>query len=379
MNIQHIELIRLSIPFSAGTVQRQTVGQAQDDDAFNAASPRHRRMESLMIKVTTDSGQVGWGEAFGHGANPATVTALQAMVAPLFIGTACDQHLRTLETARRALHGFGSTGPVMYALSGIDMALWDLAAQAAGKPLYDYLGGQPRALELYASLVSYGGDPDEVFRQVRRARDQGFRKIKLHETRYEAIAAAREALPATDGELMVDVNCPWSVAQACDMAERLRTLDLTWLEEPVWPPDDAHGLARVRQAGVPLSAGENAAGVNGLRALFEQGAIDVAQPSVAKVGGITAMLQVFELAREYGVKVVPHCFYFGPGLLAVAHLCTLLPADVAVEVPFIEFERLLYPALDFKPRLTLAAVPGLGFAPDQEVIERYCIERVLIS
>ncbi len=379
MNILHIELLRLSIPFTAGTPQRKTLGQVQDDDAFNAASPRHRHMQSLIIKVTTDTGHVGWGEAFGHGANPATFTALQAMVAPQFIGTACADHVATLETARRALHGFGSTGPVMFALSGIDIALWDLAAQAAGKPLYDHLGGQPRELELYASLVSYGGDPEEVFRQVRRARDQGFNKIKLHETRFEAIVAARQALPAHEGELMVDVNCPWSVGQASDMAERLRPLELTWLEEPVWPPDDAHGLAQVRRSGVPVSAGENAAGVNGLRALFEQGAIDVAQPSVAKVGGITAMLQVFALAREYGVKVVPHCFYFGPGLLAVAHLCTLLPADIAVEVPFIEFEALLYPALDFKPHMTLAPAPGLGFAPDLEVLERYCIERVLIQ
>ncbi|WP_455924634.1 mandelate racemase/muconate lactonizing enzyme family protein [Pseudomonas putida] len=379
MIIQKIELLRLSIPFTAGTAERKTLGQAQDDDAFNAASPRHRQMQSLIIKITTDTGHIGWGEAFGHGANPATLTALQAMVAPLFIGTACKDHLATLETARRALHGFGSTGPVMYALSGIDIALWDLAAQAAGKPLYDYLGGQPRELELYASLVSYGGDPEEVFRQVRRARQQGFSKIKLHETRYEAIAAARQALPAHEGELMVDVNCPWTVQQASDMAERLRPLELTWLEEPVWPPDDAHGLAQVRRVGVPLSAGENAAGVNGLRALFEQGAIDVAQPSVAKVGGITAMLQVFDLAREYGVNVVPHCFYFGPGLLAVAHLCTLLPAEVAVEVPFIEFEALLYPALDFKPRMTLAPVPGLGFVPDPQVLERYCIERLMID
>nr|WP_256737476.1 mandelate racemase/muconate lactonizing enzyme family protein [Pseudomonas sp. dw_358] len=332
-----------------------------------------------MLKVTTDTGRVGWGEAFGHGSNPATLTALTAMVAPLFIGTALADHLHTLEVARRALHGFGSTGPVVYALSGIDIALWDLAAQVAGQPLYQFLGGTARPLELYASLVSYGGDPEEVYRQVSRARVQGFRKIKLHETRFEAIAAAREALPIAEGQLMVDVNCPWTVDEAARMADRLSKLQLTWLEEPVWPPDDAHGLAAVRRHGVPLSAGENAAGVNGLRALFEQNAIDVAQPSVAKVGGIGAMLEVFRLARRYDVKVVPHCFYFGPGLLAVAHLCTLLPADVAVEVPFIEFEQLLFPALDFKPQLLLDDVPGLGFRPDETVIERYCMERALIA
>lgn len=378
VKIRSIEIIRLSIPFSTGTTERKHSGPVQDDDAFNAASPRHRRMESLMVKVSTDTGRVGWGEAFGHGANPVTFKAFTDLVAPLFIGTALDQREHSLEAARRALHGFGSTGPLAYALSGIDIALWDLAAQAAGQPLHRFLNGTARPLELYASLVSYGNDPDEVYRQVSRARAQGFRKIKLHETRVEAIAAARRALPVAAGELMVDVNCPWTVEQAKAQAEQLRSLELTWLEEPVWPPDDAHGLAAVRRVGVPLSAGENAAGVNGLRALFEQQAVDIAQPSVAKIGGITAMLEVFALARQYDVKVVPHCFYYGPGLLAVAHLCTLLPEDVAVEVPFIEFEALLYPALAFTPRMQLPEVPGLGFAPDPQVLEDYLVDRALI-
>lgn len=379
MIIRSIEIIRISIPFSAGTELRQNHGEAKEDDAFNAASPRHRRMESLMLKITTDSGLVGWGEAFGHGSNPVTFKALSDVVGPMFIGTRLDEREQTLEKARRALHGFGSTGAMIYALSGIDIALWDLAAQVAGVPLYELLGGTPRTLQVYASLVSYGNDPVEVHRQVSRARDLGFRKIKLHETAVDAIVAAREALPGGQGELMVDVNCPWSVADASIIALRLRELELTWLEEPVWPPDDVAGLAQVRRQGVPLSAGENAAGVQGIKVLLEQQAVDVVQPSVAKIGGISAMLQVFALARQHGVKVVPHCFYFGPGLLAVAHLCTLLPADVAVEVPLIEFERLLYPALAFTPRMELPNVAGLGFEPDMQVIDAYCVERALLD
>jgi len=377
--IRSIEIIRISVPFSAGTESRKNRGQAKDDDAFNAASPSHRRMESLMLKVTTDTGMVGWGEAFGHGSNPVTFKALSDVVGPMFIGTRLEDREQTLERVRRAVHGFGSTGPMVYALSGMDIALWDLAAQDAGVPLYQLLGGVPRTLELYASLVSYGNDPDEVHRQVSRARDLGFRKIKLHETDVDAIAAARVALPVSAGELMVDVNCPWSVAEASDIAQRLKGLELTWLEEPVWPPDDVAGLAKVRRIGVPLSAGENAAGVQGIKALLEHQSVDVLQPSVAKVGGISAMLQVFALAKHHDVKVVPHCFYFGPGLLAVAHLCTLLPHEVAVEVPFIEFERLLYPALVFKPRMDLPSAAGLGFAPDLQVIEDYCVERALID
>jgi L-rhamnonate dehydratase len=379
VKIRSIEVLRLSIPFSAGNQERQHTGTVQADDAFNAASPRHRRMESLMLKCTTDDGRIGWGEAFGHGANPVTFTALVELVAPLFIGTHLEDRVSTLAAAQRAVHGFGATGPLVYALSGIDIALWDLAAQVAGQPLYAFLGGQPRPLELYASLVSYGNDAQQVHYQVGRARDLGFRKIKLHETSVEAITAARQALPVSRGELMVDVNCPWSVPQACSVAAQLRGLELTWLEEPVWPPDDAHGLAQVRRQGVPLAAGENAAGVNGVRALLVQQAIDIVQPSVAKIGGISAMLEVFALAKAHGVKVVPHCFYFGPGLLAVAHLCTLLPADVAVEVPFIEFEQLLHPALAFSPQLTLADLPGLGFVPDPAVLERYLIARAVID
>ena len=379
MNIRSIEILRLSIPFTAGCERPQQPNQAKDDDAFNAASPSHRTMQSLMLKVTTDTGKVGWGEAFGHGCNGVTFEALKSVVAPLFIGTRLEDRELTLEKARRAVHGFGSTGAMVYALSGIDIALWDLAAQSADMPLYQLLGGTRRTLEVYASLVSYGNDPDEVRRQVARARAQGFRKIKLHETRVEAIEAAREALPVSAGELMVDVNCPWSVAQAQGIAARLLNLELTWLEEPVWPPDDVAGLAEVRRVGVPVSAGENAAGVEGIKALLEQQAIDIVQPSVAKIGGIGAMLQVFALAKHHRVKVVPHCFYFGPGLLAVAHLCTLLPPDVALEVPFIEFERLLYPALAFKPSMELPRGAGLGFSPDVQVIEDYCVDRALIE
>ena len=379
MNIRSIEILRLCIPFTAGTERQPHPRQAKDDDAFNAASPSHRTMQSLMLKVTTDTGRVGWGEAFGHGCNGVTFEALKSVVAPLFIGTRLEDRELTLEKARRAVHGFGSTGAMVYALSGIDIALWDLAAQSADVPLYQLLGGTRRTLEVYASLVSYGNDPDEVRRQVARARAQGFRKIKLHETRIEAIEAAREALPVSAGELMMDVNCPWSVAQAQGIAARLLNLELTWLEEPVWPPDDVAGLAEVRRVGVPVSAGENAAGVEGIKALLEQHAIDIVQPSVAKIGGVGAMLQVFALAKHHQVKVVPHCFYFGPGLLAVAHLCMLLPPDVALEVPFIEFERLLYPALAFEPSMELPHVAGLGFSPDVQVIEDYCVDRALIE
>jgi len=375
MIIQRIEIIRVAIPFSAGGRVNESV---EDDDAFNAASPNISRMESLLVRLQTDDGRVGWGEAFGHGLNPVTFSALRDLVGPFFLGTSLAGREATMEKAMRAFHGFGRTGAVLYALSAIDIALWDLAAQQAGLPLCRFLGGESRQLELYASLVSYGNDPEEVARQVRRVYDLGYRRLKLHETAPAAIAAAREALPA-DAQLMVDTNCPWRADEAVQVAESLRGLNLTWLEEPVWPPDDFAGLARVRQTGVPISAGENASGIEGLRQLLAAGAVDVVQPSVAKIGGVSGMLQAFAMARDAGVHLVPHCFYYGPGLMAAAHLTATLGADVALEVPLIEFERNLHAWLDFQPHMHLPDRPGLGFEPDAQVLREATIDSYTLT
>src|SRR5260370_25036092 len=130
---------------------------------------------------------------------------------------------------------------------------------------------------------------------------------------------------------MLDVNCAWSPPVAGEMAARLREDGLLWLEEPVWPPEDVHGLASVRDCGIPIAAGENTAGLFGFQSLIEAGAIDIAQPSVTKIGGIGEMLRVIELGRARGVQVTPHCPYFGPGFLASIHVLA-----ARIEKPLVE-------------------------------------------
>src|SRR5690606_16075075 len=105
---------------------------------------------------------------------------------------------------------------------------------------------------------------------------------------------------------------------------RLRELGLHWLEEPIWPPDDFESLATLRNAGVPLAAGENASGIDGYERYLKAGAPDIIQPSVTKIGGVSAMLQAFALGRRYGARVQPHCFYYGPGLYATAQVTAAL-------------------------------------------------------
>jgi L-alanine-DL-glutamate epimerase-like enolase superfamily enzyme len=210
----------------------------------------------------------------------------------------------------------------MFALSGLDIALWDLAAKAAGQALGQFLGGPrdgtgAREIPGYASLFRYG-EPEVVAERTRAALAEGYRHIKLHEIREPEVAAARAA--AGPGvPIMVDANCPWSPAEARDMALRLKPYDLHWLEEPIFPPENFAALARLRaETGVPLAAGENACTAFQFQEMFAAGAVDYAQPSVTKVGGVTEFRKVAALARSHGVALMPHAPYFGPGFLATS-------------------------------------------------------------
>ena len=378
MKITKIEVLRVAIPFSS---DRDKTPEIQAD-AYNAASPELTRMETLLIKITTDSGLHGWGEGFGHLCNPLTETAMNGLVGRFFLGQTCpespEEIAALMQQAEVNFHAFGRTGPVMFALSAVDIALWDLLAKAWKQPLWQLLGAKRQKIGVYASLVSYGNHPERVAAKVLSTWQAGFRAIKLHETAYPAIAAAREILPA-DAELMVDVNCPWNVAEASQQAQALCSLNLGWLEEPVWPPDDLAGLAEVRKQGTRIAAGENAAGVQGFVEHFEHGAIDVAQPSVSKVGGITAMLKVFALAKQYHIRVVPHCFYYGAGLMATAQLVATLDDSVSLEVPYIQWQETLYSQLNFEPHMLLPDTPGLGFEPSLSIIQKYLISSKTLS
>jgi L-alanine-DL-glutamate epimerase-like enolase superfamily enzyme len=172
---------------------------------------------------------------------------------------------------------------------------------------------------------------------------------------------------------MLDTNCPWSVDEALGMVEALRAYDLYWLEEPVWPPEDYAGLATVRAAGAVIAAGENAAGIIEFRRAFELRALDIAQPSVTKIGGISELRRIIALANEFGVRLVPHCPYFGPGFIASLHLTAALPADTPVERLAVDLEASpMGDWIDVKNgELRVPQEPGLGADPDPALIARY--------
>lgn len=328
-------------------------------------------IDTLMVRIDTDEGVSGWGEAFGHRIWPATKAAVDTLVGPQCIGRDPAAISTLVNDLQRNLHGVGRNGPAMYALSAIDIALWDIAGKVANLPLYRLFGGGKREdLPAYASLLRYG-DSKAVSHHAAEALSRGYRQIKVHEIGAEQIKAARETV-GPGVPLMVDCNCPWTVEQAVAMARQLEACQLRWLEEPVWPPENHSGLAEVRRrGGIALAAGENAITPD-FKSMFEAGAITYAQPSVTKVGGISEMLKVFALAGSFGVEVVPHSAYFGPGLLASLHLVAAMPGDVPIERFYCDFDLNPYhEAINPKSgRIAVPQGPGLGLEPDPEVIAK---------
>jgi D-galactarolactone cycloisomerase len=333
-------------------------------------------MNTVWLRIITDAGIDGWGEAFGHATSAGSVAVLNTQLAPAILG----QDARDIAGLRRRVsqtfHLYGCNGPHAFALSALDIALWDIAGKAANQPLWRLLGGSPtETLTSYASLLRFG-EAAQVAAACERAATRGYRDVKLHEITLPEITAARDAL-GDSARLMVDVNCPWTVWQALDMARDLEDLDLTWLEEPVWPPGDHEGMSRVRlEGGISIAAGENSAGLHDFRSAFEAGAQDIAQPSVTKIGGPSAIVEIAALAKAFSVRLVPHNAYFGAGYLASLHLNAALAQDAPFERLFVDLEASPYhDMVEAKDgTVKVPTGPGLGRDPDTAVLRRYLVQ-----
>lgn len=361
MKIASIEPILLSIPF-------------EDGGAGVGITPqRWNSLDMVLVKVTADNGLVGWGEAFGYFCHHAVAAHIQNLVAPTFIGREIgDLEALNLEMQRR-LALFGRYGLTIFALSGIDIALWDLKAKAEGVDLATFIAGQRarETVQTYASLVRYG-TPNLVAKYCEQAQAEGYRSIKLHEVTMPEIRAGRRAIDRAIS-FTVDVNCNWTEAFAAEAIPELLALETLWLEEPIFPPEDWDALRRLGSLGLAIAAGENACTAQEFKHLSS--AVRYLQPSITKVGGVSEFLRIALIARDKGQILMPHSPYFGPG-----HYATL---QMAAAVPeFGMFEHLyVQPAAWFggeslmpaQGHMAISRRPGIGFEPDPEILQRFAV------
>jgi L-alanine-DL-glutamate epimerase-like enolase superfamily enzyme len=328
--------------------------------------------KQIVVRVLTDEGLTGTGEAFAYGAPLAVCAVIEESLAPLLVGQDALGIEALADLMHRATMIYGRRGLAMFAISGVEIALWDLLGKALRAPVSALLGGAMRPrLPAYASLLRYDS-PAEVARAATGFVAEGFRMLKLHQTDLVSVRAARDAV-GPDVELMLDTNCPWSPEEAMRMARALAPYRLYWLEEPVWPPEDYAGLARVAAATeTPIALGENESTLYGFREIIAQRAGDVLQPSITKVGGISEFRKIIALAQAANLPIAPHSFYFGPGLAATLHVAASFGGHLPVEFPTGELEIpfLTHPIEARDGWVDVPQGPGLGVEINEEAIRR---------
>ena len=336
-----------------------------------AGKPR-THVEALYVKVTCSDGTVGWGESFGS-SGTAVIAAFDNWIRFLAVGK--DPTDKTLvPTIERLLHGLGRAGIIMHALSGLDIALWDIRGKLEGASVSKLLGGPKRKrVETYASLLQYAGDVEHVKRNTARALERGYRHIKLHERTPEAVAAAR-SVAGPGIPIKVDTNCAWLPGEADKPVIGMKASNPYWVEEPIWPPEDFESAAKLRKAtGVPIAMGENATSPSDFRKMIAAGATDYVQPSIVKIGGITQLFRIATESEKAGVTCVPHAFFFGPGYLGTLHCIAAKERDAPLErlfgdVAFVPYTKTVP---DMNGTVEVPDRPGLGADPEEDELLKY--------
>lgn len=308
-------------------------------------------LPQLLVRVTAEGGLTGLGECW-WGVSPAAppikdlnlppanmvapiASAVNHILSPLLIKKDADRIEQLWQEMIRFAYRYGDEGIVRCALSGIDLALWDLGAKKINAPVVQLLGGKAKnRVRAYASLPPLR-DAALVRREATRAQQMGFSGVKLHELEPEMAQAAREAV-GPQMAIMFDVNGHFSEAAAVAAANQLLGADIFWFEEPTWPMRDHAAMARVkRETGIRIAAGENEFNLQSFERLMTSGAVDYVMPEISKIGGLTAAGPISALAERYGLPISPHGFRIGPALYANVHWALSCPHCDWIEVPFL--------------------------------------------
>ncbi|MGI9371253.1 MAG: mandelate racemase/muconate lactonizing enzyme family protein [Hyphomicrobiales bacterium] len=363
MEIVKAETIRLKIPFKDG------------GEGVGLFPTQWNELDFLLLKLTTDSGLVGWGEAFSYFCAESVEAILERSLLPLLPGRDPQDAETLMRDLEHKVHIIGRYGITTFALSAIDIALWDLRAKAAGCSVADLLGGRKSdQVSAYASMVRYG-DSELIARIATDAAADGYQTIKLHEITAPEIKACRQAI-GPDIAITNDVNCNWSLETTRQMLEELEETNLYWLEEPIFPPEDFKTLSSLRGHGPNIALGENACTRWQFKHMIEEGAGDILQPSITKVGGISEYWAIEQMCAETpDVTLTPHSPYFGPGYLATMQMMSASENPSLFEYLLIEREACLYGSA-IQPqdgKISIPDGPGLGLEPDMDVIEAYKI------
>ncbi len=347
----------------------------------------HEPQENLhtLLIVRTSDGLSGYGSCFTSGA---LVAGALQLLWPLLRGQSAVEPERVSEMLRQSSFWQGRGGAVEHAISGLDIALWDLFGKACNQPVSRLLGGCYReTIAPYGSILF--DEPDALRASLESVVERGFRAIKMgwrpfgrRDRRFDEllVRTARETVGGAVA-LMVDAGgseqfWPHGANWARHTARMLADYDITWFEEPL-PPDDLDGYAELtRVSPVPIAGGEVLTRRQSFLPWIERRAVDILQPDCTKNGGMSESRRIAWLAQEHNIQVVPHGWNTAVGLAADLQFSAALPVARYVEylTPCAYIDSLTTEPfqLDAHGRLQIPTRPGLGIELDRDRLKRFC-------
>ena len=337
-----------------------------------------------LLAVLTDDGQIGWGSVF---TSEQLVRASLSVLRPLFLNERAIEPERVSEKLHQHTFWQGRGGSITHTISGIDLALWDLLGKVSGQSVGRLLGGRYRErVRPYASLLMR--EPERMADQLLPVKAQGFRAFKIGWGPFgksstqvdEAIVrAAREAVGA-DSLLMVDAGAsdafwPQNYKWALRTSDMLAAYDVAWFEEPLDPDALEDYVALRRASKVPIAGGEVLTRRQSFRPWLEAGAFDIVQPDVTKCGGLSEQRRIAWMARDHGIRFIPHGWNTAVGLASDLQIASAFPDTDLVEYltgsPFIDEIAAGGWHLDSEGMLPIPDKPGLGIEIDRDALAEY--------
>lgn len=346
----------------------------------------HEPQENLhtLLQITTDSGLIGAGSCFTSGQ---LVAGSVELLWPLLKDESAVEPERVSEKLRQSTFWQGRGGAVEHAISGIDIALWDIFGQACGQPVSRLLGGNHRQrIKPYGSMLF--DEPDALARSLEATVARGFKAIKLgwrpfgrRNRRFDELLVRTARNTVGDAvEIMVDAGgseqfWPHGTNWARNTAQMLADYDIVWFEEPL-PPDDIEGYIELtRTSPVPIAGGEVLTRRQSFLPWLERRAVDIIQPDATKNGGISESRRIAWMAHDHNIQMVSHGWNTAIGLAADLQLAAAVPVARYVEylTPCVYMEDLTVEpfVIDSEGYLKIPTRPGLGVTLDPDKLARY--------
>jgi len=364
--------------------------ECEIEEPFGCAKYWFNKRTAMLLEIHTDTGIIGIGEC--NGPPQPSKTIIESFFKPLVIGEDPLNVEKIWEKLYHHSRDYGQRGMPIAAISGIDIALWDIIGKALNQPIYKLIGGGFRdKIRPYATGLYYykGNEKEKLQEEAKRYVREGFKylKLKIGKGIQEDIERVKWIKEAVGDKIfvMVDANHAYTASTAIRLGRILEEYDIYWFEEPVIP-EDIEGYKEVKAAvNIPIAGGETVFTRFGFKDLISNRAVDIAQPCISAAGGITECKKIATICNTWNIPCIPHIWGTNIALAAALHFLAALPhtpPSIYPIEPLMEFDRTIHPIREQSTKkpikidsgfVLVPQEPGLGVELNRDIISKYSV------